>query len=146
MAETLVGDITPKDGVEKPEKSRRERTSMAYLTNSLLGQSTGCADAGREIQEAWEEYEAGVTLESIFVHDVDKLELVLQMMEYERRGEGKVDLGEFTRAAEGIQLVEMKGWCREVFREREEFWKGVGIVPMYADFVARFLAGEDEGK
>ncbi|KAL8932722.1 MAG: hypothetical protein Q9216_006709 [Gyalolechia sp. 2 TL-2023] len=145
MAESLVGDITPKDGVEKPEKSRRETETMSYLTRSLLGTSTGCADAGREMREAWEEYEAGATLESQFVHDVDKLELVLQMMEYERRGEGTVDLGEFVRVADGIQLEEMKGWCREVFREREEFWKGVGKVPSYANLVARFLAGEDNG-
>ncbi|KAL9027034.1 MAG: hypothetical protein Q9196_004387 [Gyalolechia fulgens] len=145
MAESLVGDITPKDGVEKPEKSRRERTTMSFLTRSLLGPSTGCADAGREIRDAWEEYEAGVTLESKFVHDVDKLELVLQMIEYEREGKGKLDLGEFARVADAIQLQEMKEWCRQVFGEREEFWKGVGHVPTYADFVARFSAEASKG-
>ncbi|KAL8710789.1 MAG: hypothetical protein Q9225_007221 [Loekoesia sp. 1 TL-2023] len=143
MAESLVGDITPKDGVAKSEKSRRERTTMTFLTHSLLGPSTGCADAGQQIREAWEEYEAGVTLESKFVHDVDKLELVLQMMEYERRGEGEVDLGEFVHVAEGIKLEEMKVWCREVLRERGEFWKSVGKVPEGVDAAARVLTGKD---
>lgn len=113
---------------------------MSYLTNTLLSPATGCSDAGTQIRSAWEEYEEGETLESKFVHDVDKLELVLQMVEYERRGEGKVDLGEFVRVANGIRLEEMKAWCREVLREREEFWKGVGTVPSYAADVEKILA------
>ncbi|KAL8831019.1 MAG: hypothetical protein Q9170_005469 [Blastenia crenularia] len=129
MAESLVGDITPQDGILKTEKSRRESITMDFLTQKLLGKATGCEDAGKEIRAAWEEYEQGVTTESRFVHDVDKFELVLQMMEYERRGKGEVDLGEFVYAAEGIKMEEMKGWCREVLRERVEFWDGVGIVP-----------------
>ena len=36
MAEALVGDITPVDGIAKPEKSRRETTTMKYFTNGLL--------------------------------------------------------------------------------------------------------------
>ena len=31
MAESLVGDITPQDGIPKPEKSRREETTMEFL-------------------------------------------------------------------------------------------------------------------
>ncbi|KAL8923035.1 MAG: hypothetical protein Q9208_004847 [Pyrenodesmia sp. 3 TL-2023] len=147
MAECLVGDITPADPVTKPEKSRRERTTMSYLTHTLLAPATGCSDAGAQIREAWEEYEAGETLESKFVHDVDKLELVLQMVEYERRGQGEVDLGEFVHVAEGVKLEEMKEWCREVLRERVEFWEGVGKVPKNMDDVERVLAeGEGEGE
>ncbi|KAI4139560.1 MAG: hypothetical protein L6R39_006230 [Caloplaca ligustica] len=144
MAESIVGDITPQDGVTKPEKSRRERTTMDFLTDRLLSPATGCAEAGRQIREAWEEYEAGETLESRFVHDVDKLELVLQMMEYERGGKGEVDLGEFVHVAGGIRLEEMKAWCSEVLRERVEFWKGVGMVPSHMDDVERMLAKTDE--
>lgn len=146
MAECLVGDITPADEVPKPEKSRRERETMDYLTHSLLGSSTNCLEAGQEIKEAWEEYEDSITLESKFVHDVDKLELILQMMEYERKGEGEVDLHDFTGVAEGIKLSEMKAWCRDVFRERVEFWKGVGKVPKEWEYVDNYLKEGDEGK
>ena len=144
MAEALVGDITPKDGVAKSEKSRRERTTMSFLTSSLLGQSTGCADAGQQMREAWEEYEAGATLESKFVHDIDKLELVLQMMEYERRGEGDVDLSEFAYCAKEIKLEEMKAWCREVLKEREKFWKELGKEPTGMVVPEKTLDAEDE--
>lgn len=149
MAESLVGDITPNDGVPKIEKSRRERETMDYLTTSLLGPKTNCVEAGAEIKGAWEEYESSTTLESKFVHDVDKLELILQMMEYERRGAGEVELGEFSHVADGIRLEEMKHWCQEVLRERVEFWKSIGKSPGHTKFVARYLAGErgvEEGK
>ncbi|KAL8986710.1 MAG: hypothetical protein Q9177_004020 [Variospora cf. flavescens] len=147
MAESLVGDLTPLDNVPKPEKSRRERTTMTFLTSSLLAApSTNVGDAGAQINAAWEEYEAADTLESKFVHDVDKLELLLQMVEYERRGEGSVDLGEFVHVAKGIQLGEMKVWCREVLRERRAFWEGKGIVPSHVGDVEKILAEEEKEK
>ena len=129
MAEALVGDITPVDGVTKEEKSRREAETMGYLSETLLGKWGG-GEQGRGIRDIWEEYEEGKTRESVFVHDVDKIELLLQMVEYERRGQeegkGKLDLGEFAHVARKIQGSEVKEWAREVLREREEFWKGSG--------------------
>ena len=122
MAESLVGDITPVDGVPKREKARREQETMQYLGNNLLG-GCGSGEAGDSLKLIWEEYEASETLEAIFVHDVDKMELVLQMVEYERRGEGKLDLGEFAWVAKRIQLDEMKRWCEEVLEERNAMWR-----------------------
>jgi putative hydrolases of HD superfamily len=121
MAEALVGDITPVDGVSKDEKSRRESTTMDYFTKSLLGRVNG-GITGKDLQDIWREYEDGETLESQFVHDVDKIELVLQMLEYEKAQNGKLDLGEFSWVASRIQMPEVKAWSDEVLREREEFW------------------------
>ncbi|KAL8771030.1 MAG: hypothetical protein Q9209_003449 [Squamulea sp. 1 TL-2023] len=146
MAESLVGDITPVDGVSKTEKRRREGETMGYLTEKLLGADTGCEDAGTLLREAWEEYEASTTLEAKFVHDVDKLELVIQMMEYERRAKGEIDLGEFVWVAERIEIEEVKAWCREVLKEREEFWRGVGKKPSGVDIAAKVLNGEEGQK
>ena len=127
MAEALVGDITPKDGVDKSEKTRRESETMDFLTKELLGRvGNGGAEAGCGLREVWQEYEDNKTLEAKFVHDVDKLELVLQMMEYERRAGGSLDLGEFSWVAEKIVLKEVRQWCAEVLMEREIFWKGLG--------------------
>lgn len=124
MAEALVGDITPVDGVPKDEKSRRESTTMTFLTKSLLGRVNGGL-TGQQIKDIWQEYEDSVTLESKFVHDVDKIELILQMIEYERTHEGGgLDLGEFTWVAHKIVLPEVKVWADEVLQEREEFWAG----------------------
>lgn len=123
MAESIVGDITPIDGVSKEEKSRRETEAMEYLTKNLLGAvGNGGKEAGIGFREVWQEYEDNKTLEAKFVHDVDKLELILQMVEYEKRHQGKLDLGEFSRVADGIVLAEVKDWCAELLIERRNYW------------------------
>lgn len=123
MAESLVGDITPADHVPKAEKHRREAESMDFLTGSLLGKSSQGFEQGQGLKEIWQEYEESKTKEAVFVHDVDKLELVLQMMEYERREKATLDLGEFIGVIQKIQLKEVKVWCAEILKERDEFWK-----------------------
>jgi putative hydrolase of HD superfamily len=45
---------------------------------------------GKEINDIWREYEDIETLESKFIHDVDKIELVLQMLDYKRVHEHKL--------------------------------------------------------
>ena len=122
MAESLVGDITPVDGVTKSEKSRREAETMDYLCSGLLG-NVDAGVQGRGIRGVWQEYEDGETLESKFVHDVDKVELLLQMMEYERSHQGRIDLGEFSHVAGRIVLPEVQVWAQELLAEREEFWR-----------------------
>ncbi len=125
MAEALVGDITPVDGVAKDEKSRRESTTMDYFVKGLLGRVHG-GMTGQELKKIWQEYEDSETLESKFVHDVDKIELILQMVEYEKANHGKIDLGEFSWVSTRIVLPEVKEWCDQVIQEREEFWKQNG--------------------
>lgn len=127
MAEAIVGDITPVDGVAKPEKSRREATTMDFITQGLLGKVAGGA-VGTEIRAIWQEYEDSETLDSLYVHDIDKMELLLQMVEYEKRGQGKLDLGEFSYVKTKIVLDEVKAWAEELMKEREEFWGGQNHV------------------
>ncbi|KAK3400265.1 HD domain-containing protein [Sordaria brevicollis] len=123
MAESLVGDITPVDNVPKTEKNRREASTMDYITKRLLGNVDG-GKQGEQIRAIWQEYEDSKTLESLFVHDIDKIELLLQMVEYEKRGKGKLDLGEFTFVKTKVGLDEMRAWADEIIQEREEFWAG----------------------
>lgn len=128
MAESLVGDITPVDGVAKREKSRREAETMDYLCKDLLGNVHGGA-SGKHIRDIWQEYEDTETLESKFVHDVDKMELLLQMTEYERSHEGRTDLGEFSHVANRLFLPEVQAWAEELLAEREQFWSNHGRTP-----------------
>jgi putative hydrolase of HD superfamily len=123
MAESIVGDITPVDKVNKTEKARREAEVMDYIAKNLLGGVPGGMLTGEEILKVFNEYEANETLEAQFVHDVDKMELLLQMLEYERTH--KVDLSEFCHVAGRIQLEEVKEWAATVLKEREAFWKGM---------------------
>jgi putative hydrolases of HD superfamily len=130
IAEALVGDITPVDGVSKTEKSRREEETVAYLTSGLLGAVPGLGGvdgaAGEDIRKIWREYEDDETMEAHFVHDVDKIELLLQMVEYERSQGGRVDLGEFSWVKEKLQLDECKAWAEQIIRERHAFWQTLG--------------------
>jgi putative hydrolase of HD superfamily len=132
MAELLVGDITPVDNVPKQEKSRREEETMDYLCKSLLGKVDG-GDSGEEIRRVWREYEDSETPEAIFVHDIDKIELLLQMVEYERARRDKdgkpLELDEFSYVAKKIALPEMRDWATEILNEREAFWADINAVP-----------------
>ncbi|VAI56128.1 unnamed protein product [Triticum turgidum subsp. durum] len=79
IAEAIVGDITPADGVPKEEKSRREKEALDHMCALLGGGSR--AD---EIRELWMEYENNATLEAKVVKDFDKVEMILQALEYEK--------------------------------------------------------------
>ncbi|KAL5600900.1 hypothetical protein BROUX41_005738 [Berkeleyomyces rouxiae] len=125
MAELLVGDITPVDGVPKSEKSRRESETMDYLTKTLLGRFDGGL-AGKQIREIWQEYEDSQTFESTVVHDLDKLELLHQMVEYEKRANGRLDLAEFEYVAKNIMTSEIKDMAEQVLAEKRAFWGSKG--------------------
>jgi putative hydrolase of HD superfamily len=132
MAELLVGDITPVDNVPKHEKSRREEETMDYLCKGLLGKVYGGVN-GEEIRRVWREYEDSKTPESIFVHDIDKIELLLQMVEYERSRTDEqgnpLDLDEFTFVATKIALPEMKDWAKQIIDERDTLRATIGAPP-----------------
>ncbi|KAF2035255.1 hypothetical protein EK21DRAFT_107377 [Setomelanomma holmii] len=130
MAESLVGDITPVDPVSKEEKSRRESETMDYICTNLLGKFNGGLN-GKEARAIWQEYEDSVTAESLFVHDIDKMELLLQMVEYERSSGCEKDLGEFTWVAKKIQSSEVRAWAVQVFEERQALWKSFGKTPTW---------------
>ncbi|HET7232827.1 MAG TPA: HD domain-containing protein, partial [Longimicrobium sp.] len=69
LAEALVGDITPYDGVSASEKHRREEEAMRHLAG-LAGDESLLA--------LWREYDAAQSPEARFVKELDKLETVLQ--------------------------------------------------------------------
>lgn len=124
MAELLVGDLTPRDNVPKPEKAEREVDTMEYITSSLLGCVPGGLQSGEEMLELFQEYEANTTIEAQFVHDIDKMEMLLQNVEYERRY--GVDLTEFYHVFDKIHLAEIKEWASIVIRERKDL-KGAAV-------------------
>lgn len=128
MAEGLVGDLTPVDGVPKMEKSRREAETIDWIAHGLLGKVHGGV-AGQDLRAVWREYEDGETLESQFVHDVDKIELILQMVEYERAHSCKIDLSEFSWVARRLVMPQMKEWAQEILDERTALWEAHRKAP-----------------
>ena len=124
MAEALVGDITPVEKIAKEDKSRMEASTIDYVADRLLGKVANVR-AGEELRKIWWEYEDGKTLESKFVHDIDKMELLLQMLEYERSHE--ISLEEFGWVAHRISLPEVKTWWEDLRKEREALWESRGV-------------------
>lgn len=127
LAESLVGDITPADGVPKPEKRRREEETMDFLTGKILG-GVAAGTIGKDVLETWKEFEEGQTMESKFAQDVDKVEMLLQMLEFERRGDGYLDLNEFTYVESKLLLADTQAWAAEILQCRKEFWLSRGVA------------------
>lgn len=114
IAEAIVGDITPSDGIPKSEKSRREREALNHMYN-LLG---GGARA-KEMHGLWMEYEENSSLEAKIVKDFDKVEMILQAWEYEK-DQGK-DLEEFFESTAGKFQTELgKAWALEIVSRRKK--------------------------
>jgi putative hydrolases of HD superfamily len=109
------------------EKHRREGEAMDHLVALLPGPFTANAN---HLRELFDEYEEGISPEAILVKDVDKYELLVQAVEYERdtieRGEkleGLKDLSSFFGVRTGIKTDLVKGWAEDVMQERERIWK-----------------------
>ncbi|XP_031556364.1 HD domain-containing protein 2-like [Actinia tenebrosa] len=115
MAECIVGDLTPSDGVSKDEKHRKEKEAMEQLSE-LAGEQ-----AGRELYELWEEYEYQKTPEANFVKDVDRFEMVLQAHEYESEENQPGRLQDFFDSTKRkFQHPLVKGWVDELNKTRNE--------------------------
>lgn len=99
LAEAIVGDITPQDGVSKSDKDAMERAAMRQIACEVVG--GGDDGVAAELERLWEEYEAGETAEARFVKQIDKLEMVIQADDYEREQPG-MDLSDFFQSTQGV--------------------------------------------
>jgi 5'-deoxynucleotidase YfbR-like HD superfamily hydrolase len=88
LAEVIVGDITPHDGVAAEDKARREQAAAG----ELLGRAP-------ELLALWRDYEAQDCPESRFVRQLDRLDMALQAVRYAETG---ADTTEFVRSAEAV--------------------------------------------
>jgi putative hydrolase of HD superfamily len=120
IAESVVGDITPFDEVDKLEKHRRELTTIEFLSDLIKKYDTG---VGEEILQYWLDYEEIRTPEARYVKDIDKFEMLLQSFEYEKQFEGEKRLDQFWSARSSIKTDEVKSWTDELWEQRQAFWK-----------------------
>ncbi|VEU44259.1 unnamed protein product [Pseudo-nitzschia multistriata] len=97
LAEATVGDITPHCGVSEDDKHARELAAMETMVQALGGSLPGLSgeSTGGEILALWKEYEEGTSHEARLVKDMDKLEMILQALEYENDGENEHSLDGF---------------------------------------------------
>ena len=76
LAESIVGDITPYDNTSINEKFESELRAL----NCVLSDSKNC----QEWIDIWKEFESYETQESLFVKDIDKLDMLLQALRYQK--------------------------------------------------------------
>ncbi|MGM9999502.1 MAG: HD domain-containing protein [Candidatus Bruticola sp.] len=89
-AEACVGDITPYDRVLPQDKARREEEAFRQICHPLPN--------GSLMAERFAEYQSCCTLESQFVHALDKLEMALQAKFYAAHN-SQISFTEFIESA-----------------------------------------------
>lgn len=85
LAESITGDITPHEDMDKAEKYETEKNTIISLFKGIK--------AGNLI-ELWKEYEKCESQEAKFVNELDKLEMLIQSFEYKQKYKD-LDLSEF---------------------------------------------------
>ena len=112
LAESSVGDITPHCGVSDQDKHAMELEAMEKLTMKL-------GEQGKKFLELWQEYERGESMEAKLCKDLDKLEMILQALEYEKDGENKKSLDGFFDSTRGKWRTELGvTWATEIEARR----------------------------
>lgn len=128
LAEAEVGDITPHDGISREEKHLLEASAMERFTNQLL---PARSKSSQRIRSLWQEYEDGQTREAKFVKDLDRFELALQGVEYERRYKLDSIQSFFDTTVPFIKHTEVQAWANELMDERSSIQ---GSSPFTIDY------------
>ena len=89
LAEAITGDLTPADGVPEEIKREGERRALSALLEDFPSHDSGLA--------LLHEYQEGATPEARFVKALDRLDMSLQSVLYQR--EHGADLSEFRESA-----------------------------------------------
>merc|ERR1712238_611689 len=71
-----------------------QKLTLPQTVNGSLS-SSSTSNVGNEILELWKEYEEGATPKAKLVKDMDKLEMILQALEYENDGKNEKSLNGF---------------------------------------------------
>ena len=93
LAESKTGDYTP-DKIAKSEKQKIENEAFEEILSALP------ESLEREYRKIWQEYVENNSEESKLIHQLDKLEMVLQAKIYEAEGHSKAKLDTFLESAE----------------------------------------------
>lgn len=92
LAESNVGDFTPEQ-ISKKRKLELENTTMKKILKKLPNELI------ERYQDIWNEFLIGESEESIFVHEMDKLEMVFQAKQYMNEGFSKEKIQPFIDSA-----------------------------------------------
>ena len=92
LAESKIGDFTPGQ-ISKDEKEKIENQAFREIIEKLPN------SIKLEYAEIWKEYQNQISVESQFVHQIDRLEMALQAKMYEKSGSSKENIFTFLETA-----------------------------------------------
>jgi len=92
LAEASVGDFTPGE-ISKIKKLELENDAMRKILTELPNELI------KNYQNVWDEFLIGKSEESIFVHEMDKLEMAFQAKQYMDEGNSKEKIQPFIDSA-----------------------------------------------
>lgn len=92
LAESITGDYMPHE-ITKENKTAIENDVMKEIL-SLLPKNLATS-----YDKIWKDYLLGVSKESVFLHDIDKLEMAIQAVKYSSEGFSKEKLAVFIESA-----------------------------------------------
>ena len=92
LAEVNVGDFTPGE-ISKIKKLELENDAMRKILTELPNELI------KNYQDVWDEFLIGKSEESIFVHEMDKLEMAFQAKQYMDEGNSKEKIQPFIDSA-----------------------------------------------
>jgi putative hydrolase of HD superfamily len=110
LAESKIGDLTP-EKLPFDEKKDLENSAFFKICQNLS------KDTRLEFLELWKEFQENITLESKFVHQIDKLEMAFQAKIYEKSIDNKDNIEIFLQTARN-SITNQK--LKEILSEIEE--------------------------
>ena len=106
LGEIYAGDIIPGDQVAPDEKHRLEQAGLQRVIGRL--------STGYEFAALWDEFEAGISDEARLVRQLDRLEMALQALVYEKQGYDSSSMSKFYWSAQQVvgdkDLVVLLNW------------------------------------
>ena len=106
LAESEIGDITPQDPISEEKKLIKEEEAIQKISSFSKGDLN--------ITELWKEFEYGYSKEAVIARDIDRLERILQAIEYGKEYPQK-DLSEFLiEGKEKLESAEIKDFLEQL--------------------------------
>lgn len=101
LAESITGDFIPGE-ISRENKTDMENQVMQEIFSKLPPALV------EKYMLLWDEYQKGVSQESVLLHEIDKLEMAIQAIKYSSEGFSKETLQEFIDSArKGINSKEL---------------------------------------
>jgi 5'-deoxynucleotidase len=92
LAESITGDFMPEE-ISKNNKKEIENQTVNELFLKLP------TEISNEYTKIWNEFQEGVSKESILMHEIDRLEMAIQSLKYNSEGHSKDKLSLFFESA-----------------------------------------------